>query len=174
MKLLTRFSDPKKIERVDPKEAVDSALLDLDKELAFRAEMELGYNALSYAMTAADAQSALVRILAEAAVKPLDTEKVRKYMQAWVRPRTADRVGFGWNIVPLAGYGKRVPQYALKLALDVRAASARLDIAGATPSKLSFLVHELQQIPDPFLSVSVTNKLPYLFIAVWDEPTFKP
>ena len=68
----------------------------------------------------------------------------------------------GWILIPVNRYKKRIPEFVLQTAIDVKSQFRCVEL----------FVEELQNNPDPFLVLRLPNGK-FLYLEVWNEPGFK-
>lgn len=149
---------------------------DSRQALAIEAEDLLGYTPLR---KDAGAPTKLQRLLSELEITPFEIttvieykdkmhahfqakaeERDRKQPNAWVRYTTEVK----WADVPLASYGKPVPEFVIRKCLEIKKHAP----------EATFFVDELREerhTLDPFMVVVLGGERAY--IEVWDEPEFE-
>ena len=153
-----------------------------DEKFVREAKQLLGYKVLDSAWTF----KKVVEILAKLGIEPFDEEKVKAYKkekQDSVYTRTRKSNDWGttsiitkgeWVSVPLSGYKKEVPAFALLRAAQIKKELNKAKLAS------SFSVEELQtktsrsevrKMYDPFMVLEVGERR--LYLDVWDEPKFE-
>ncbi len=149
----------------DVESFVEDEIADYRRDLAAEAEAVLGYAVLRRELKMT---SPLRKVLTALEIEPFSAQSVEQYksqMEAYATQQAQKKNPSAyayWQIIPISGYPRPVPEMALEKALQIK---RQLPTA-------EFHIEELTTHPDPFLVVSCAGER--YWIEVWDEPKFRP